>query len=162
GDSMAKVVGALVGLLAAALYALAAAQILRGEAIIDLLTPLAARLPADFATWIDRAPFAAAGAPGWRPIVLGLAVGPGGFGGLRWRLSATLLWLAFMLLVGVLVGQDLVLAHGLSLQQGLAATDQAHLVALGVALGLPMVFAGAAHMATAPAKEKIDDLLDLG
>jgi hypothetical protein len=163
---MAKVVGALVGLLAAALYALAAAQILRGEAVVDLLTPLTARLPVDVAAWIDRAPFIATAAPGWRPIVLAIAAGAGGFGGLLLivgsRVSATLLWLAFMLVLGVLVGQDLLLAHGLSIEQGLAALDRPHLVALGLALGLSLFVAGAAHIATAPAEEKVDDLLDLG
>jgi hypothetical protein len=156
---MGKVVGALVGLVAAAAYALAAAELLRGETGVDLLAAARAAAPENVLAWIARVPLAGVeGAPMWRPVVMAVAVGSGAVGGLFLivgaRLSAVFLWLAFMLLLGVLVGQDVLLGGSYE------SLSDPRLVAGGAALGAAFVFAAIANIVTARPREEPDGARD--
>jgi hypothetical protein len=153
---MGKVLGALIGPIAVAAYALAAAELLRGETGVELLGALKAQLPEDVLAWIARSPLASGeGAPAWRTVVVGLAVGAGAAGGLLLtvgaRTSAVLLWLAFLLFLGVLVGQDLVLAGALP------DFDIERLVPIGGVLGASFLLALIANFATAGRRDNPGD-----
>jgi hypothetical protein len=150
---MGKVVGALVGLVAVVAYAVAAAEFLRGETGVELLGAVKSQLPDSILVWIARAPFASGeGAPMWRPVIMGVTIGAGAAGALFLmvgaRLSAVLLWLAFLLFLGVLAGQDLVLGGGFSF------ADAPRLIAIAGVLGASFLFAVIANAATAGPREE--------
>lgn len=146
---MGRVIGALIGLLATAVYAVGAAELLQGETGTDVLGPVRAYLPDIVQAWLTRIPLEAAeGAPAWRTVVMSIALGAGIAGGLflivRARLSAVMLWLTFLLLLGVFVGQDLGVAGGYE-----TATLEGMIPIAGT-LVAALLFAIIANMVTAP------------
>jgi hypothetical protein len=165
---MGKVIGALVGLIATALYAVAAAELLGGETGVDLLAGLKTLLPDDVLAWLARAPLASPeGAPMWRAPIAGVAIAAGAAGGLLLlvtaRLSAVLLWLSFLLFLGVLVGQDLGVTGAWS--GALEPAQRPDLIARGGVLAAAFVFALIANIVTGepkPAEPEIEhhDLRD--
>ncbi len=150
---MGHVIAVFVGLIATAVYAVGAAELLLGETGVDLLEAARTRVPPDALVWLTRVPLEAPeGAPAWRTIVISIALASGLAGSLflivKARLSAVLLWLSFLLLLGVLVGQDLVVA------QGFASANQQQLITLGGTLGAALIFALIANIVTSKPREE--------
>lgn len=148
---MGKVIGALAGLIATAVFAVAAAELLGGETGVDLLAGAKPLLPDAVVSWLALAPLASGeGAPMWRAPIVGVAVAAGAAGGLLLlvtaRLSAVLLWLAFLLLLGVLVGQDLGVTGAWS--EAFVPERRADLVARSGVLGTALLFALIANVVT--------------
>ena len=154
---MGRVVGALFGLAALAAFGFGAAEMFRATGGEDLLAPLGSYVPPEIWVWRDRIPFAGAeDAPPWRDTILWIALGVGALGGLLLllgaRLSAMLLWLAFLLLGGVLIGQDLILGGGIE------TIDQPTLIAGGAAIGATLLLALIGQLATGVRRSEDLDL----